>query len=80
MKNKVSPPNEKSASIRPLLLTSRSTQTAIDFRSSRDEVAKRAYAIYLDQGSPQGHDVQHWLEAEAQVMKARKAGRGSVLM
>jgi hypothetical protein len=72
--------NEKSASTRPPALKAPSKQTAIDFRPSRDEVARRAYSIFLDQGSPQGRDVQHWLEAEAQAMKARKVGRGSILM
>ena len=33
----------------------------------RDEVAKRAYALYLKEGRPSGHDVQNWLEAEAQT-------------
>ena len=46
----------------------------------RDEVAKRAYSIYLSQGRPQGQDVQHWLKAEAQMLKARKPDLGSVLM
>jgi hypothetical protein len=80
MKNKDLSPNEKSAGTRPPTPPALPKQTAIDVRPSRDEVTRRAYAIYLDQGSPQGHDVEHWLEAEAQVMKARKAGRGSVLM
>ena len=80
MKNKVSSPNEKSASTRLLAPTAPSKKTAIDSRSSRDEVARKAYFIYLNQGCPQAHDVQHWLEAEAQVTEARKAGRGSVLM
>jgi hypothetical protein len=34
---------------------------------SPDEVARRAYAIYEHQGSHPGHDVKHWLEAEAQL-------------
>jgi hypothetical protein len=32
-----------------------------------DEVARRAYFSYVNQGSVSGHDVQHWLEAEAQM-------------
>jgi hypothetical protein len=42
---------------------------------SRDEVAKTAYAIYLAQGRPQGQDRQHWFEAEAQMIAARKLSR-----
>jgi hypothetical protein len=30
-------------------------------------VARRAYAIYENQGSQSGHEVNHWLEAEAQL-------------
>jgi len=41
--------------------------------ASHDEVAKKAYAIYQKEGSPQGHDVQNWREAEAQL---RGAGAG----
>ncbi|MDQ2947777.1 MAG: heavy metal translocating P-type ATPase, partial [Acidobacteriota bacterium] len=35
---------------------------------ARDEVAKRAYSLYTKEGRPQGHDVQNWLEAEAQTL------------
>lgn len=80
MKHKALSPNEKSASTRPPTPTALPKQTAIDFRPSQDAISKRAYALYLDQGRPQGRDVQHWLEAEIQVLKASKAGRGSVLM
>ena len=34
---------------------------------ARDEVAKKAYSLYLEEGRPQGHDVRNWLEAEAQM-------------
>jgi len=34
---------------------------------SPDAVARRAYAIYENQGSQSGHEVKHWLEAEAQL-------------
>ena len=33
----------------------------------QDEVAKKAYDIYLKEGRPQGHAEQNWLEAEAQM-------------
>ncbi len=32
-----------------------------------DDVAKKAYAVYLKEGRPQGHAEQNWLEAEAQL-------------
>jgi Cu2+-exporting ATPase len=39
---------------------------------ARDEVAKKAYALYEKEGRPQGHDKQNWLAAEAEL-----SGRGS---
>jgi hypothetical protein len=50
-------------------------QNEIDFAPSPDEVARRAYFSYVNQGSPQGHAVQHWLEAEAQLLAERKLTR-----
>ena len=46
---------------------------------SRDEITRKAYALYLTQGCPQGKDIQHWLEAEAQLIKLRKAGSRSIV-
>jgi HlyD family secretion protein len=37
---------------------------------AHDEVAKKAYGIYLKEGRPQGHDVQNWLEAETKMSHA----------
>jgi len=37
------------------------------FAPSPDTVARRAYTIYEKQGSQPGHEVKHWLEAEAQL-------------
>jgi hypothetical protein len=50
-------------------------QNKIDFVPSPDEVARRAYFSYVNQGSPQGRAVQHWLEAEAQLLAERKLTR-----
>jgi hypothetical protein len=45
------------------------------FAPSADEVARRAYFSYVNEGSLPGHDVQHWLEAEAQLIKERNLTR-----
>ncbi len=42
---------------------------ALASKPDHDEVAKKAYDIYLKEGCPQGHDVQNWLEAESEIMK-----------
>jgi hypothetical protein len=47
----------------------------VDFVPSPDEVARKAYFTYVNEGSRQGHDVQHWLEAEAQLLAERKTTR-----
>jgi Protein of unknown function (DUF2934) len=47
----------------------------IDFTPAQDAVARRAYFTYVNQGSPEGHDVQHWLEAEKQLISERDLTR-----
>jgi hypothetical protein len=47
----------------------------IEFVPSVDEVARRAYFTYVNQGSLPGHEVQHWLEAEAQLIAERNVTR-----
>ncbi len=50
-------------------------QNEIDFAPSADEVARRAYFNYENQGSVQGHEVQHWLTAEAELLAERNLTR-----
>ena len=47
----------------------------IDFVPSPDEVARQAYFSYVNEGSLPGHDVQHWLSAEADLLAERKLTR-----
>ena len=47
----------------------------IDFVPFPDEVARRAYLNYINQGAQPGHDVQHWLAAEAQLIAERNLTR-----
>lgn len=35
----------------------------------RDEIARRAYFTYLNAGRPDGRDLQHWFDAEAQLAR-----------
>jgi hypothetical protein len=46
-----------------------------EFIPSPDEVARRAYFTYENQGSRPGHEVQHWLTAEADLIAERKLTR-----
>jgi Protein of unknown function (DUF2934) len=40
---------------------------------SKDEVAQRAYELFLARGRVDGHDVEDWLEAERQLGAERDA-------
>jgi hypothetical protein len=50
-------------------------QNEVNFAPSPDEVARKAYFSYVNEGSLPGHEVQHWLEAEAQLIAERKLTR-----
>jgi hypothetical protein len=51
------------------------SQNEINFAPSPDEVARKAYFSYVNQGSSQGHEVQHWLAAEAELIAERNRTR-----
>jgi hypothetical protein len=46
-------------------------QDGITVKPSVDEVARRAYFSYVNQGSQHGKDVQHWLAAETELSAER---------
>ena len=47
----------------------------IDFVPSPDEISRRAYFTYVNQGSRPGQDVQHWLDAETELLAERNRTR-----
>jgi hypothetical protein len=49
-------------------------QNKIDFPPPH-EVAGRAYTSYLNQGSRHGNDVEHWLNAESELLAERNRTR-----
>jgi len=67
--------NSKPASASQPTAATNLSQSEPDFVPSADEVARRAYFSYVNQGSLPGHDVQHWLEAEAQLLAERNLTR-----
>ena len=67
--------NPRPARALPLTAAAEVNQEEIDFVPSPDEVARRAYFSYVNQGSLPGHDVQHWLEAEAHLRAERNLTR-----
>ena len=50
-------------------------QNEVDFAPSPDEVARKAYFSYENEGSLPGRHVQHWLAAEAELIAERKLTR-----
>jgi len=40
---------------------------------AKDDVARRAYELFLARGGAEGHDVEDWLEAERQLEAESKA-------
>jgi len=50
-------------------------QNENDFAPSSDEVARRAYFSYVNEGSRPGREVQHWLTAEAELIAERNQTR-----
>ena len=46
-------------------------QDGVTVKPSADEVARRAYFSYENQGSQHGQDVQHWLAAETELSAER---------
>jgi Protein of unknown function (DUF2934) len=67
--------NQKSAHTTQPTAIADLNQNEADFVPSSDEVARKAYFAYVNQGSPQGHEVQHWLEAEKQLQAERNLTR-----
>lgn len=51
------------------------SQAEIDFIPSPDEIARRAYFAYENQGSLEGQHVQHWLKAEAELIAEHQLTR-----
>ena len=51
------------------------TQNEATFTPSPDEVARKAYFSYENEGSQPGHDVQHWLKAESDLIAERNLTR-----
>jgi hypothetical protein len=45
------------------------------FVPAPEEVARKAYFTYVNQGSADGNDVQHWLAAEQEVIAERALTR-----
>ena len=43
--------------------------TGLERQLTTDDIAGRAYALYLARGSENGHDVEDWLQAESELLE-----------
>lgn len=71
-------PNEQPqqpANAPPSMTAAEASRNESDFAPSPDEVARRAYFSYVNQGSQSGHEVQHWLDAEKHLLEERARTR-----
>ncbi len=73
MKHNKYPQNQTPAEA--ALRTAELERNEVDFIPSPDEVARKAYFTYVNQGSLPGHEVQHWLKAEAELIAERNLTR-----
>jgi hypothetical protein len=75
MKQNTHDKNQKSAGPKRTAEVAESSKVEKEFVPSADEVARRAYFTYVNEGSLPGRDVQHWLEAEAKLIEERNLTR-----
>jgi hypothetical protein len=73
--NKYPKPQNQPPASAPRPMVAESKQIEIDLAPLPDEVARRAYFTYVNQGSQPGREVQHWLVAEAELIAERNLTR-----
>lgn len=73
--NKKFPQDQKPAGAPQPVAPMGPSQNEINFTPSPDEVARKAYFAYVNQGSQPGHEMQHWLRAEAELVQERNLTR-----
>ena len=60
-------PNRKSNQRAASSLAGASDKSQSKASPTRDQIAKKAYEIWLSKGCEHGHDQEHWIEAERQL-------------
>ena len=50
------------------------TVTADSKRALENDIRYRAYALYVERGREDGHDLDDWLRAETELIEATSAG------
>jgi Protein of unknown function (DUF2934) len=52
----------------------RTKQTSTHATVTHDDVAHRAYDLYVERGREDGHDVEDWLQAEGELQSTAAQG------
>jgi len=65
--SKKNPTTRKSSRRAAVRVDSAANKPAGQVALSNEDVARRAYEIWLSKGCEQGHDLDHWIEAERQL-------------
>ena len=55
----------------------KSKSSGADARPSDEEISQRAYELFLQRGSAPGHENDDWLQAEAELMEARRSAQAA---
>ena len=55
----------------------RKRRIAIPSALAHDAIAQRAYELFMQEGAAHGRDLEHWLRAEAEVLKGSALPRAS---
>jgi Protein of unknown function (DUF2934) len=73
----MSKPQRKTKNIKLVTPEHQLSVAAEDYRGiNKDDVAQRAYELFLARGRVDGHDVEDWLEAERQLVAESMALQG----
>ncbi len=54
------------------------SRTEVRTSPTSEDVALRAYHLYLNRGAAHGHDLDDWLQAEQQVLEGLKKSKDSL--
>ena len=60
-------------SANPRTAPAKPAATATGERPPREKIAVRAYEIWQSSGRPEGHDQEHWLQAERELRSGASA-------
>ena len=57
--------------------TARKRRIAIPSSLAHDAIAQRAYELFMQDGAMHGRDLEHWLRAEAEILKGSALPKAS---